>query len=165
LVDALRQYCEESELRLASDERTIPRDRTNPGEMVMLLLRSRLLIAATVFGVAVFAQAQDSPQRKELRRVDLSGAAGMEVISSISEFRPGEELPRHLHHGVEAGYVVQGAMVQNPGQPPTMLATGAPILNLRDVVHGGFKVVGPGNVILFTVHTVDKGKPLYDWVK
>ena len=131
----------------------------------MMLLRSRLLFAATVFGVAVVAQAQDSPQRKELRRVDLSGAAGMEVISSISEFRPGEELPRHLHHGVEAGYVVQGAMVQNPGQPPTMLTTGAPILNLRDVVHGGFKVVGPGNVILFTVHTVDKGKPLYDWMK
>jgi hypothetical protein len=23
-------------------------------------------------------------------------------------------LPRHLYHGVEAGYVVQGAMVQNP---------------------------------------------------
>jgi quercetin dioxygenase-like cupin family protein len=155
----------ESELRPTSGERTIPRDCTNPGEKVMLLLRSRLLFAATVFGVAVVAQAQDSPQRKELRRVDLSGAAGMEVISSISEFRPGEELPRHLHHGVEAGYVVQGAMVQNPGQPPTMLATGAPILNLRDVVHGGFKVVGPGNVILFTVHTVDKGKPLYDWVK
>jgi hypothetical protein len=65
----------------------------------------------------------------------------------------------------EAGYVVQGAVVQNPGQPPTMLATGAPILNLRDVAHGGFKVVGPGNLILFTVHTVDKGKPLYDWVK
>ena len=38
----------------------------------------------------------------------------MEVISSISEFKPGDELPRHLHHGVEAGYVVQGAMVQNP---------------------------------------------------
>jgi quercetin dioxygenase-like cupin family protein len=155
----------ETELRPASGERTIPRHRTKLGEKVMSLLRSRLLLAATVFGVAVVAQAQDSPQRKELRRVDLSGAAGMEVISSISEFRPGEELPRHLHHGVEAGYVVQGAMVQNPGQPPTMLATGAPILNLRDVVHGGFKVIGPGNVILFTVHTVDKGKPLYDWVK
>ena len=89
----------------------------------------------------------------------------MEVVSSISEFKPGEELPRHLHHGVEAGYVVQGAMVQNPGQQPAMLATGAPILNLREVVHGGFKVVGPGNLILFTVHTVDKGKPLYDWAK
>jgi quercetin dioxygenase-like cupin family protein len=131
----------------------------------MILLRSRLFVAATVFGMAFVAHAQDSQQRKELRRVDLSGAAGMEVISSISEFKPGDELPRHVHHGVEAGYVVQGAVVQNPGQPPTMLATGAPILNLRDVAHGGFKVVGPGNLILFTVHTVDKGKPLYDWVK
>jgi quercetin dioxygenase-like cupin family protein len=131
----------------------------------MILLRSRLFVAAIVFGMAFVAHAQDSEQRKELRRVDLSGAAGMEVISSISEFKPGDELPRHVHHGVEAGYVVQGAVVQNPGQPPTMLATGAPILNLRDVAHGGFKVVGPGNLILFTVHTVDKGKPLYDWVK
>ena len=131
----------------------------------MTLLRSRMFVAAIAFVMPVVAQAQDSPQRKELRRVDLSGAAGMEVVSSISEFKPGEELPRHLHHGVEAGYVVQGAMVQNPGQPPAMLATGAPILNLRDVVHGGFKVIGPTNLILFTVHTVDKGKPLYDWAK
>jgi hypothetical protein len=46
-----------------------------------------------------------------------------------------------------------------------MLATGAPILNLRDVPHGGFKVVGPGTLKLFTTHIVDKGKPLYDWVK
>jgi quercetin dioxygenase-like cupin family protein len=129
------------------------------------MLRSTLFAAATAVVVAAVAQAQDSPQRKELRRVDLAGASGMEVISSVSEFKPGDELPRHLHHGVEAGYVVQGAMVQNPGQSPTMLATGAPILNLRDVVHGGFKVVGPGNLILFTVHTVDKGQPLYDWAK
>jgi hypothetical protein len=33
------------------------------------------------------------------------------------------------------------------------------------VVHGGFKVVGRGNLILFAVHTVDKGKPLCDSVK
>ena len=133
----------------------------------MRLVRSGVFVAVSVFAViiSVAAYSQDSPQRKEMRRVDLSGAPGMEVISSISEFKPGEELPRHIHHGVEAGYVVQGAMVQNPGQQPTMLATGAPILNLRDVPHGGFKVVGPGNLILFTVHTVDKGKPLYDWVK
>jgi quercetin dioxygenase-like cupin family protein len=131
----------------------------------MTSLRLRLFVVATVVGMAFAAHAQDSQQRKELRRLDLSGAAGMEVISSVSEFKPGDELPRHVHHGVEAGYVIQGAVVQNPGQPPTMLATGAPILNLRDVAHGGFKVVGPGNLILFTVHTVDKGKPLYDWVK
>lgn len=122
-------------------------------------------ILALALAAPIAGYSQDSPQRKELKRVDLSGSPGMEVISSISEYKPGEVLARHIHHGVEAGYVVQGAMVQNPGQAPTMLPTGAPILNLRDVPHGGFKVVGPGNLILFTVHTVDKGKPLYDWVK
>src|SRR5258708_23707352 len=104
------------------------------------MLRSRLFVAATAFVMAVVAHAQDSPQRKELRRVDLSGAAGMEVISSISEFKPGDELPRHLHHGVEAGYVAQGAMVQNPRQPPTMPATGAPILNPPHLVPAWLQV-------------------------
>jgi len=122
-------------------------------------------ILALALAVPVAGYSQDAPQRKELKRVDLTGAQGMEVISSISEYKPGEVLARHIHHGVEAGYVVQGTMIQVPGQAPTMMATGAPILNLRDVPHGGFKVVGPGNLILFTVHTVDKGKPLYDWVK
>jgi quercetin dioxygenase-like cupin family protein len=122
-----------------------------------------LSAAAMVLSAAAYSQ--DSPQRKELRRVDLSGAPGMEVISSISEYKAGEMLPRHTHHGVEAGYVVQGAMIQVPGQAPTMMQTGAPILNLRDVPHGGFKIIGPGSLILFTVHTVDKGKPLYDWIK
>ena len=134
----------------------------------MKLARSGLFVVASAVALAVVAaaaQAQDLPQRKELRRVDLSGAAGMEVVSSVSTFQPGDEFPRHLHHGVELGYVVQGAMVQLPGQAPTMMATGAPIQNLRDAVHGGFKVIGPGNLILFTVHSVDKGKPLYDWVK
>ena len=132
----------------------------------MRLTRS-VFVAASAFALAIsaVAYAQDLPQRKEIRRVDLSGAAGMEVVSSVSTFKAGDEFPRHLHHGVELGYVVQGAMVQLPGQQPTMMATGAPIMNLRDAVHGGFKVIGPGDLILFTVHSVDKGKPLYDWVK
>ena len=133
----------------------------------MSLVRSGLFVAASAAAlmISITAYSQDLQQRKELKRVDLSGAPNMEVVSSVSTFKPGDEFPRHLHHGVEAGYVVQGAMVQLPGQAPMMMQTGAPILNLRDAVHGGFKVVGPGNLILFTVHTVDKGKPLYDWVK
>ena len=134
----------------------------------MRLVRSGLFVVAAAFlagSLPIALHAQDLPQRKELKRVDLSGAQNMEVVSSVSTFKAGDEFPRHLHHGVEAGIVIQGAMVQLPGQQPTMMQTGAPILNLRDAVHGGFKVIGPGNLILFTVHTVDKGKPLYDWVK
>jgi quercetin dioxygenase-like cupin family protein len=119
-----------------------------------------IVIAAAFGAVAV---AQDSPQRKEMKRADLSGAPGMEVISSTGDYRPGEEIRRHIHHGIESAYVLEGAMIQLPGKEPTLLATGTAILNLRDVPHGGFKVVGDKTLKLYTVHIVDKGKPLYDY--
>ena len=56
-------------------------------------------------------------------------------------------------------------MIQLPGKEPMMLPTGAPVLNLRDVMHGGFTIVGSASLVLFTVHIVDKGKPLYDVAK
>ena len=46
-----------------------------------------------------------------------------------------------------------------------MLPSGLTSLNLRDVPHGAFKVVGDTPLKLLTVHIVDKGKPLYDYVK
>jgi quercetin dioxygenase-like cupin family protein len=89
----------------------------------------------------------------------------MEVITSTAEYKKGDEIPRHYHHGVETGYILQGTMIQIPGKEPTMLETGAPIMNLRDVPHAGYKVVGDTPLKLVTVHIVDKGKPLYEWVK
>ena len=109
--------------------------------------------------------ASDSAQRMEQKRTDLTGAPGMEVIASTAEYKPGDAIELHLHHGVEAAYVVQGASVQSPGKDPAALATGATLVNLRDVKHGGFKVVGNTSLKLFTVHIVDKGKPLYDYAK
>ena len=107
----------------------------------------------------------DSPQRKEQKRTDLTGTPNMEVIASIVEVKPGESSILHVHHGVEAFHVLQGASIQAPGQEPTMLPTGLTSLNLRDVKHGAFKVVGDTSLKLLTVHIVDKDKPLYDYVK
>lgn len=107
----------------------------------------------------------DSPQRVELKRADLSGAPGMEVIASTAEYKVGDAIDRHAHHGVEVAYVLQGATIQAPGKDPATLATGATLLNLRDVKHAGFKVVGDVPLKLFTVHVVDKGQPLYDYAK
>ena len=39
----------------------------------------------------------------------------MEVIGSVSEYQPGAEIRRHIHHGLEAVYVIQGAMIQVAG--------------------------------------------------
>jgi quercetin dioxygenase-like cupin family protein len=116
-----------------------------------------LTIAAT--------DSSDLSGRTELKRAELSGAPAMVVVSSIIEIRTGEELARHLHHGIETGYVVQGSLVQYPGKEPTVLQTGTVIMNARDVPHAGFKVVGREPLKLFTVHIVDKDKPLYEWVQ
>lgn len=128
------------------------------------------LAGALLFGLGVatgqLAQTStDSPQRVEQKRADLTGAPGMEVIASVAEYKPGDSLGLHTHHGVEAAYVLQGASVQPQGKEPIALPTGATLLNLRDVQHAGFKVVGDTSLRLFTVHIVDKGKPLYDYVQ
>jgi len=130
----------------------------------------RALAGALLFGLGVatgqLAQTStDSPQRIEQKRADLTGAPGMEVIASVAEYKPGDSLGLHTHHGVETAYVLQGASVQPQGKEPIALPTGATLLNLRDVKHAGFKVVGHTSLRLFTVHIVDKGKPLYDYAQ
>jgi quercetin dioxygenase-like cupin family protein len=108
------------------------------------------------------AGAQDVSGRKELKRTDLTGSPGMEVVTSIVEFKPGETIPLHSHHGVESAYVIQGATLQAPGKPPRNVPAGTNIQNLRDAVHGGDKILGDTSFKLFTVHIVDKGKPLFE---
>jgi quercetin dioxygenase-like cupin family protein len=127
----------------------------------MMRRRSPVLAAmslALLLSVSLPAQAT----RTILNRADLPGAPGMEVISSILEVQPGETVPRHFHNGIESGYTIEGSMIQLPGKEPQMLATGASIWNLPGVFHGGFKVVGTTPLKLYTVHIVDKNKPLFD---
>lgn len=137
-------------------------------------MRSNIRQALLVFGLIALGSADtllaqalsDSPQRQEKQRVELQGPngipTGMEVIASVAEYKPGEGIDQHLHHGIEALYVVQGAQIQVAGKEPQTLPTGASLMNLRMVQHGGFKVVGDTSLKLYTVHIVDKGKPLYD---
>jgi quercetin dioxygenase-like cupin family protein len=122
--------------------------------MALLILASPALLRAQ--------PAVDSPQRVEIKRVDLDRAPGFEVVVSTAEYKPGETLPVHFHHGLEVAYIVQGATVQIPGQAPRALPTGASVLNQRGIRHAGFTVVGDVSLKLFTVHIVDKGAPLFD---
>ncbi len=124
-----------------------------------------LCVCVLVSTVWADSPTSDLPQRQELKRSDLTTSKDMEVITSISEIKKGETVPRHLHHGIETGYVLQGTLVQLPGQAPTMMQTGATIMNLRDVPHAGFTVIGDQPLKLLTVHIVDKNRPLYEWVK
>jgi quercetin dioxygenase-like cupin family protein len=117
-------------------------------------------VAVALIGLAQ-AQDLDSKNRKELKRADLTGTK-MEVILSTADYQPGDVIARHIHHGEEAFYVLQGATVETPAGKKIELATGTGSINMRDVPHAGFKVVGDKPLKLLTVHIVDKGAPLYD---
>ena len=130
-------------------------------KIIPSLLAALLLTLGLANGV-IAQTLTDAPQPKEQKRTDLTGAPGMEVIAALSEIKPGESSNFHFHHGVEAAYVIQGALVQVPGKEPVMVPTGFIAMNLRDVVHGNFKVVGDTSLKSFAVYVVDKGKPLLD---
>ena len=124
-----------------------------------------LVAAVSVVAVAGIAYAEDlSPKnRVELKRAELSVPGGnMEVILATAEFQPGDFIPRHIHHGEEAVYVIQGATVETPDGKQMELKTGTGLINLRDVPHGGIKIVGHTALKLVGVQVVDKGKPIWD---
>jgi quercetin dioxygenase-like cupin family protein len=129
----------------------------------MATIKKLIIAAAAAIACVSAAYAQDlePKNRMELKRTDLTGT-NMEVILSTTEYKPGDVIARHIHHGVEAFYVIQGATVETPDGKQIQLKTDTGSMNLRDVPHAGFKVVGNTNLKLVTVHVVDKGKPLYD---
>jgi quercetin dioxygenase-like cupin family protein len=134
--------------------------RSNKEENMLTAAKWIAAVAAATAFVCL-AQAQDSPGRKEMKRAGLTGTQ-MEVILSTGEYKPGESVARHIHHGEEAIYILEGATVETPDGKQIELKTGTGSINLRDVPHAGFKVVGDKPLKLLTVHIVDKGVPLYD---
>lgn len=130
--------------------------------MLNALKITAMLLATALSAATVTAGPSHSQQ---LNRADLTGDKPMEVISSVSEYRPGDSLERHFHKGLEVAYVLQGATIQAPGKSPRQLAEGVSLLNLRDIPHGGFTIVGEQVLKLFTVHIVDKGQPVYHWLE
>jgi hypothetical protein len=73
-------------------------------------------ICTVMVSTAIFAQ--DPSWRHEIRRLDVPGAPDKQIVVELNEFKPGDGLDRHSHPGIEQGYVIQGAMVQQPGSGP-----------------------------------------------
>jgi quercetin dioxygenase-like cupin family protein len=133
--------------------------------MRLVKLAATLSACALIACVRAGTMPNDLPQRQELKRADLTAAPIMEVITSVTEIKKGGTIPRHYHHGIETGYVLQGTMVQIAGRAPTMMQTGSTFMYPRDAPHGPIRVVGNEPLRVLTVHIVDKGKALYEWVQ
>lgn len=122
------------------------------------------LAAGLLGGFPSLVLDQKGMERTELKRADLTGADGMEVIQAILVVQPGTPIPRHIHHGDEISYVLEGATLELPDGREIGLQMGTSIHFPRETPHGGFKVVGDSPLKLLTVHIVDKGKPFSEAV-
>ena len=123
-------------------------------------MRRRAGIAAFTAAIFVLASAAGAqqPKRTELKKADLTGT-NMEIIVSVVEIPPGAVVPRHTHKGEEAVQVLEGALIETYEQKQETWETGATRFNVRDVPHGGFRVIGDRPLKILTVHILDKGSP------
>jgi quercetin dioxygenase-like cupin family protein len=119
----------------------------------------RFATAAFLVVSMVSAALADEPKRTVLKRADLTGT-NMEIIIAVLEVPPGASIAKHTHPGEEAVYVLEGATLQYPDGHEVTRPAGEAGVNIRDIPHAGYKVVGDKPLKLLTVHIVDKGKPM-----
>jgi quercetin dioxygenase-like cupin family protein len=119
----------------------------------------RPVVAAFFLASIISAAFADEPKRTVLKRTDLTGT-NMEIIVAVLEVPPGVSIAKHTHPGEEAVYVLEGATLQFPDGREVSRPAGEAGVNIRDIPHAGYKVVGDKSLKLLTVHIVDKGKPM-----
>ena len=124
---------------------------------------------ASVAGLAVLfaagATLAQAPgiKRTILQRTDLGN--GMEVVMGIAEIAPGAAAGRHMHFGVETGYVIAGqSSLEVEGETPRLLGAGESFLIPAGKAHDA-KTVGDAPAKVLAVWVVEKDKPLGTPVK
>ena len=126
--------------------------------MFRLAAVASVCLASSLVTPAALAQTAE-PHRIVLKTADLTGT-DKEIIIAVLEVPPGTTIARHTHPGEEAVYVLEGARLQMPDGTEIDRPPGQAGVNVRDVPHAGYKVVGDKTLKLLTVHIVDKGKPM-----
>lgn len=117
------------------------------------------LVLAILFVIFNLSGAVADEPRTIMKRAELTGT-NMEIIVSVLEVPPGVSIAKHTHPGEEAVYVLEGATLQYPDGREVSRPAGQAGVNVRDIPHAGYKVVGDKPLKLLTVHIVDKGKPM-----
>jgi len=122
-----------------------------------------LFLVGVVAGVALdrtaLAQAPGI-KRTELARSEIPGCSTHEAVMGISEIPPGGSSGRHLHHGIELGYVLEGSLsVAHPDGSVVSLKAGQVARNGFEEIHNATND-GSAPVRILAVYIVEKGKPL-----
>ena len=75
-------------------------------------------------------------RQEVLHTIPVEGSAPQHVVTSITTLPSGASVGRHLHHGLECGYVLAGQIeLINDGQPSRYFSAGDSFLTYRDLPH------------------------------
>lgn len=119
--------------------------------------------AASALSVAL-AQGQGI-KRTLMQRVDVVGPEQKECVLGSAELAPGASAGKHIHHGFEVGYVVEGeGELTVDGQAPQRLRAGDSYRVDARKPHDA-RNTGTAPLKLVASWVVEKGKPLAEPVK
>jgi quercetin dioxygenase-like cupin family protein len=129
-----------------------------------LFLAASALALALSFTLAV-AQAPGI-KRAILQRFDVDPAGEpKECVFGTAELPTGGAVGKHIHHGVEVGYVQEGeGDLLVDGEPPRKVKAGDSYQIPARRPHDA-RNTGPGAMKLVATWVVEKGKPLAEPVK
>jgi quercetin dioxygenase-like cupin family protein len=134
---------------------------------LLLLLRRYSWVSGLLMGAVLGAagmqalHAQQGIQRVMLFRTDAPPAAvPMEVVLGTAEIPAGSNAGKHLHHGIEVGYVLSGETVMElPGEAPRTMKAGDTYFIPAGVAHDA-RAIGNGSAKVLAFYLIEKGKPV-----
>ena len=126
------------------------------------------LVLGCALGVGMdrIANAQQSGiTRTVLQRVDVPDSKTHEAVMATATLAPGASAGRHMHHGVEIGYVLEGTVVlEHQGRGPVTKKAGEFFQNDVAAAHDA-RNTGTVPAKILAIYVVEKGKPLAEPAK
>jgi quercetin dioxygenase-like cupin family protein len=122
-------------------------------------------IAIGALGTTALHAQGDGIKRTMLQRKDLTGVDGREVFMGTAEIAPGAAAGKHIHHGTEVGYVLEGSgVLEVEGEAPRTITAGDSY-HIDPMKPHDAKNTGSAPVKVLAIYIVEKGKPLAEPVK
>jgi quercetin dioxygenase-like cupin family protein len=126
------------------------------------------LVAGCAVGMGVdgiVGAQQTGITRTVLQRVDVPNSTTHETVMATAVLDPGASAGRHMHHGVEIGYVLEGSVVfEHEGRQPVTKKAGEYFQNDVAAAHDA-RNTGTTPAKILAIYVVEKGKPLAEPAK
>jgi len=122
------------------------------------MFKRALVVGSIITSVVVAMAIAQQPSIKRTPVGSIDFPPGFTTVTAIAEVPPGVCAGRHIHPGIESGYVLEGDVVLKiEGKPEQTFKAGQWFPNPANTPHdvcsvGGFKTI--------STYVVERGKPL-----